>query len=88
MHDRIWSIFSAISLGTWDSFASFPSTIDLKHFFNLKWYRKLLAFVRLINVSEVVLLSFFEVLLEKRLTLSYVPNFQGHTMPCLEMVAV
>ena len=29
MHDRIWSIFSAMSLGTWDSLASFPRTIDL-----------------------------------------------------------
>ena len=40
------------------------------------------------RVGEVVLLLFFEALLEKRLTLSYVPNFQGHTMHCVEMVAV
>ena len=49
---------------------------------------KLLALKCLMYVGEVVLLLFFEVLLEKRLTLSYVPNFQGHTMHCVEMVAV
>ena len=56
--------------------------------FRRKWYRKLLAFVELMYVGEVVLLLFFEVLLEKQLTLSYVPNFQEPTMHCVEMVAV
>ena len=49
---------------------------------------KLLALKCLMYVGEVVLSIFFEVLLEKRLTLSNVPNFQGHTMHCVEMVAV
>ena len=40
------------------------------------------------RVGEVVLLLFFEMLLEKRLTRSNVSNFQGHTMHGVEMVAV
>ena len=39
-------------------------------------------------VGEVVLSLFFEVLLAKRLTLYYVPNFQGHIMHCVEMEAL
>ena len=49
---------------------------------------KLLALKCLMYVGEVVLSIFFEVLLTERLTLPYVPNFQGHTMHCVEMVAV
>ena len=49
---------------------------------------KLLALNCLMYVGEVALLLFFEMLLEKRLTLSYVPNFQGHTMHIVEIVAI
>ena len=55
---------------------------------NRKIVPKLVALKCLMCVGEVVSIILFELLLEKRLRLSYVPNFQGHTMPCLEMVAV
>ena len=55
---------------------------------NRKSVPKLVALKCLMCVGEVVLSLFFEVLLAKRLTLSHVLNFQGHTMHCVEMVAV
>ena len=55
---------------------------------NRKSVPKLVALKCLMCVGEVVLSLFFEVMLEKRLRLYYVPYFQGHTRPGLEMVGV
>ena len=55
---------------------------------NRKSVPKLVALKSLMCVGEVVFIILFEVLLEKGLRLSYDPNFQGLTIPCLEMLAV
>ena len=55
---------------------------------NRKSVPKLVALKSPMCVGEVVSIILFEVVLEKRLRPSYVPNFQGHTMHCVEMVAV